>query len=183
MAYLTLVVNPADDIAAKRVVNVPRRGVGKSTVERVEQFAREMDMPFLDAAELAIVDPELRASTQRALGEFVGLLKEARPYAGDVYKRQGCHLGCGILMYTDDEGRLVKVEGDPENPFNQGRLCVRCLDLPEVVYSPDRILHPLKDVYKRQDQPLASNCPPHDPQPTRRTAEPSPTDPDPPTRP
>ena len=58
MAYLTLVVNPADDIAAKRVVNVPRRGVGKSTVERVEQFAREMDMPFLDAAELAIVDPE-----------------------------------------------------------------------------------------------------------------------------
>ena len=47
-------------------------------------------------------------------------------------------------MYTDDEGRLVKVEGDPENPFNQGRLCVRCLDLPEVVYSPDRILHPLK---------------------------------------
>ena len=68
MAYLTLVVNPADDIAAKRVVNVPRRGVGKSTVERVEQFAREMDMPFLDAAELAIVDPELRASAQRARG-------------------------------------------------------------------------------------------------------------------
>ena len=86
MAYLTLVVNPADDIAAKRVVNVPRRGVGKSTVERVEQFAREMDMPFLDAAELAIVDPELRASTQRALGEFVGLLKEARTYAGDLRK-------------------------------------------------------------------------------------------------
>ena len=60
----------------------------------------------------------------------------------DVYKRQ--HLGCGVLLYTDDDGRLVKVEGDPENPFNQGRLCVRCLDLPEVVYSPDRILHPLK---------------------------------------
>ena len=86
MAYLTLVVNPADDIAAKRVVNVPRRGVGKSTVERVEQFAREMDMPFLEAAELAIVDPELRASTQRALGEFVGLLKEARTYEGDLRK-------------------------------------------------------------------------------------------------
>ena len=64
MAYLTLIVNPADDIAAKRVVNVPRRGVGKSTVERVEQFGREMDMPFIEAAELAIVDPELRASAQ-----------------------------------------------------------------------------------------------------------------------
>ena len=40
MAYLTLVVNPADDIAAKRVINVPRRGIGKTTIERIEQFAR-----------------------------------------------------------------------------------------------------------------------------------------------
>ena len=46
MAYLTLVVNPADDIAAKRVINVPRRGIGKTTIERIEQFAREMNMPF-----------------------------------------------------------------------------------------------------------------------------------------
>ena len=102
MAYLTLVVNPADDIAAKRVVNVPRRGVGKSTVERVEQFAREMDMPFLDAAELAIVDPELRASTQRALGEFVGLLKEARTYAGDLRKV--------IEMIIDKSGLVTALE-------------------------------------------------------------------------
>lgn len=63
---------------------------------------------------------------------------------GCAWSAPGCHIGCGVLLYTDDEGRLVKVEGDPENPFNQGRLCVRCLDLPEVVYSPDRILHPLK---------------------------------------
>ena len=102
MAYLTLVVNPADDIAAKRVVNVPRRGVGKSTVERVEQFAREMDMPFLDAAELAIVDPELRASAQRALGEFVGLLKEARTYAGDLRKV--------IEMIIDKSGLVTALE-------------------------------------------------------------------------
>ena len=45
---LTLVVNPADDIAAKRVINTPRRGIGKSTVERIEQFAREMDMTFME---------------------------------------------------------------------------------------------------------------------------------------
>ena len=48
MAYLTLVVNPADDIAAKRVVNVPRRGIGKTTIERIDQYGREMNMPFLD---------------------------------------------------------------------------------------------------------------------------------------
>ena len=38
--------------------------------------------------------------------------------------------GCGVLLYTDKDDKLVKVEGDPENPFTQGRLCVRCLDMP-----------------------------------------------------
>ena len=84
MAYLTLVVNPADDIAAKRIINVPRRGIGKTTIERIEQFAIEMDMPFLEAAELAVVDPELRASTRKAVAEFVGLLKDAQSYGGEL---------------------------------------------------------------------------------------------------
>lgn len=63
---------------------------------------------------------------------------------GSAWTAPGCHLGCGVLMYTDDEGRLVKVEGDPEHPYNAGRLCMRCLDLPEVVYNESRILHPMK---------------------------------------
>ena len=41
---------------------------------------------------------------------------------GCGWSAPGCHLGCGVLLYTDDDGRLVKVEGDPENPFNQGRI-------------------------------------------------------------
>ena len=86
MAYLTLIVNPADDIAAKRVINVPRRGIGKASIERIEQFAREMGMTFMEGAELAIVDPELRASTRQSIGEFVGLINEARTYGGDLRK-------------------------------------------------------------------------------------------------
>ncbi len=84
MAYLTLVVNASDDLAAKRVINVPRRGIGKTTIERVDQFSREMDMCFMDAAELVVVDPEVRASTQRAVGEFLEIIKEARTYSGDL---------------------------------------------------------------------------------------------------
>ena len=84
MAYLTLVVNPADDLAAKRVVNVPRRGVGKTTIERIEQFARELDVPFMDAVELATSDDELRPATRKALQEFADIFIEARGYEGDL---------------------------------------------------------------------------------------------------
>lgn len=60
----------------------------------------------------------------------------------------GCHDNCGILMYVKD-GILAKVEGDPENPYNQGRLCPRCLAVKEMLYHPDRLTHPLKRVGKR----------------------------------
>ena len=45
----------------------------------------------------------------------------------------GCHNACGLLVYSKDN-KIIKVEGDPDSPFNQGRLCVRCLSLPKVVH-------------------------------------------------
>lgn len=56
----------------------------------------------------------------------------------------GCHEGCGVLLYTDENDRLVKVEGDVDHPFNEGRLCMRCLALPDVVYSEKRLQYPMK---------------------------------------
>lgn len=56
----------------------------------------------------------------------------------------GCHaVGCGVKLFVKDN-KLVKVEGDPDHQLTQGRLCVRCLDLKEAVYHPDRILYPMK---------------------------------------
>jgi len=68
---------------------------------------------------------------------------------GSAWSGPGCHLGCGVLLYTDKDGKLVKVEGDESNPFNEGRLCVRCLTLPEVVHHKDRLKYPMKRVGKR----------------------------------
>ncbi len=54
-----------------------------------------------------------------------------------------CHGGCGALLHVKD-GRLVRVEGDPDSPFNKGNLCIKGLSTPELVYHPDRVLFPLK---------------------------------------
>ena len=104
MAYLTLVVNPADDIAAKRVINVPRRGIGKTSVERIEQFAREMGMPFLEAAELLIVDPDTRAATRKSVAEFVTLIKTARSYEGQLRRV--------IETIVDDSGLIGALQAE-----------------------------------------------------------------------
>ncbi len=60
----------------------------------------------------------------------------------------GCHNSCGLLLYVKD-GKLEKVEGDPLSPFVNGKLCVRCLDLPEAVNHPDRLKYPMKRVGER----------------------------------
>lgn len=63
---------------------------------------------------------------------------------GSAWSGPGCHDGCGVLMFTDKDGKLVRVEGDPDNPYNQGRLCCRCLALTEAVNHEDRLRYPLK---------------------------------------
>ncbi len=60
----------------------------------------------------------------------------------------GCHDGCGVLYYVKD-GKLEKVEGDPDNPFNQGTLCMRCVAMPEYVNDPTRLGHPMKRIGER----------------------------------
>ena len=52
-------------------------------------------------------------------------------------------VGCGMYLTVKD-GKVVDVEGDPDHPITQGRLCVRCLTLPEYMYSEKRVLSPLK---------------------------------------
>lgn len=61
-----------------------------------------------------------------------------------MWSPPGCHpVGCGLKLYVKD-GRLEKVEGDENNPITKGRLCARCLALPDYVYNPSRIVYPMK---------------------------------------
>ena len=86
MAYLNLVVNPANDVAAHRFNNVPKSGIGKTTVEHIDYVARETGITFLQAAELCIADDQIRSATRKAIAEFVALIHEAQGYAGDLRK-------------------------------------------------------------------------------------------------
>ncbi|MDP2917770.1 MAG: molybdopterin-dependent oxidoreductase [Dehalococcoidia bacterium] len=60
----------------------------------------------------------------------------------------GCHGGCGVKLYVKN-GKVTRVEGDENHPWNQGRLCVRALAMTQYMYHPDRITHPMKRAGKR----------------------------------
>ncbi|MFP6690555.1 MAG: molybdopterin-dependent oxidoreductase, partial [Alphaproteobacteria bacterium] len=53
-----------------------------------------------------------------------------------------CPDSCGMLSHVEG-GRIVKVSGDPEHPITQGFLCGRYQHYEEVIYHPERVLHPL----------------------------------------
>lgn len=69
----------------------------------------------------------------------------------DVYRNMqwtgpGCHEGCGVLFYVKD-GKVDHIEGDPNDEFSRGRLCMRCLNMvDEAINNPTRLGHPLKRV-------------------------------------
>lgn len=62
---------------------------------------------------------------------------------GSAWSAPGCHLGCGVLIYSDGD-KVVRVEGDPDNPYNQGRLCPRCIAVDQIINNDKRITHPMK---------------------------------------
>ncbi|OGA12518.1 MAG: hypothetical protein A3H32_05935 [Betaproteobacteria bacterium RIFCSPLOWO2_02_FULL_63_19] len=60
----------------------------------------------------------------------------------------GCHGGCGQKLHVKN-GKLVRIEGDENHPWNQGRSCPRVLAMTQYMYHPDRITRPLKRVGAR----------------------------------
>ena len=64
---------------------------------------------------------------------------------------------CGMLVTVDD-GRLVSVAGDPDNPDSHGFLCVRGQASREIVDNPRRLLHPLVRSRRGSDDWRRATC-------------------------
>jgi anaerobic selenocysteine-containing dehydrogenase len=56
---------------------------------------------------------------------------------------RSCHGGCGVIAFAKD-GKVIKVEGDPDSPISHGTMCAKGLAITQLAYHPDRILYPMK---------------------------------------
>ncbi|MDN6409335.1 MAG: UvrD-helicase domain-containing protein, partial [Tetragenococcus halophilus] len=77
MAYLTLVVNPSDDLSFRRVVNVPKRGIGNATVSKLTAIAEMNDVSLYEAA-LDAQNTNLSARAANNLEAFAQMIQDFR---------------------------------------------------------------------------------------------------------
>jgi DNA helicase-2/ATP-dependent DNA helicase PcrA len=74
LAYLRSLVNPDDQVAVKRIINEPKRGIGDTSLGHVDRFAEANRISFLDALRRADDIGALNARAQRSIAEFVALI-------------------------------------------------------------------------------------------------------------
>jgi len=84
LAYLRLALAPYDSVSLKRVVNVPRRGIGDVSLERLDAFAGARGLSLYDAMAAPEGLEQFPKQAQRAAGEFVALIERLRDRAGRV---------------------------------------------------------------------------------------------------
>src|SRR5690606_38954780 len=100
-AYLRLIVSEDDDLAFERIVNVPRRGLGDTSVQKILQAGRLQGISAMAAARQLIASDELQARTRTALANFIRDLDRWRALAAQT---SHAHLTETVLEesgYTD----------------------------------------------------------------------------------
>jgi DNA helicase-2/ATP-dependent DNA helicase PcrA len=88
VAYLRLIANPRDEISLLRVINVPSRGIGKTTITGLTGYAAGNGLSLMDALRDASGVPGLSPRAVKSVAAFVDLLDELR--------------GCAATMDVDD---------------------------------------------------------------------------------
>lgn len=80
-AYLRLILSEDDDLAFERIVNVPKRGLGDTSVQKVLQIARETGVSAMTAVRDLITSDELQARTRTAFANFIRDIDRWRQFA------------------------------------------------------------------------------------------------------
>lgn len=77
LSYLKTIANGKDDLAVRRIINVPKRGIGMTTIGKVQQYALEHDISFFEALENAEQIPSIGRAAVK-IRPFVELITEMR---------------------------------------------------------------------------------------------------------
>ena len=75
LAYMRVMVNPTDTVALKRIVNVPKRAIGDTSIAHIDRFIESEEISFWEGLVRADENARLSSRAQRSVKEFVGLME------------------------------------------------------------------------------------------------------------
>jgi DNA helicase-2/ATP-dependent DNA helicase PcrA len=115
IAYLEIVANPANDLKFERIVNVPKRGLGDTTVKRIHDLARASEMPMYHAARLMTESDDLGGKARKSLADLLAAFERWRAQIATMKHTELAEL---IL---DESGYTAMWQAD-KGPQAQSRL-------------------------------------------------------------
>jgi len=118
LAYLRLLANPADSVSLARIINVPARGIGKSTAEQIEMLARERGIALWEACEAVSGGKLLGARAEAAVGAFVRLIGELR----ENLAARGVHETLNELLDRTGYRQMLSADAGVDSESKLGNL-------------------------------------------------------------
>jgi len=123
LSYLKTINNGVDDLAVRRIINVPRRGIGQTTIDRVSDYAMQNNISFYDALLHASSIPGIGRAVKK-LEEFTAMIENLKQKAKKAYQYPSAPDYTFTDLFdelTDLTGYIedIKAEGDLEA---EGRL-------------------------------------------------------------
>lgn len=117
IAYMRLVANPMDDIAFDRVVNSPKRGIGKATMDKIKSVANYCEKSIFQYVESEAIADTLSGKASRGMNEFLEIIREYSEEkenlrVSDIY--EGLLIKSGYLKALEDQ-RTAEADGRIEN--------------------------------------------------------------------
>ncbi|MFM8382076.1 MAG: DNA helicase PcrA [Actinomycetota bacterium] len=108
VAYVRVVANPADEVSIKRVLNTPKRGIGDTSVGRLDVFAKDEGIAFIEALRRS-GEAGVTGAARRGIESFLEAIDEV---AGDIAAEEQPHAGAVLERILRRSGYLAEFEED-----------------------------------------------------------------------
>ena len=116
MAYLKVVVNPDDDMAALRVINTPRRGIGATSIQKIQTYALHNGLSFFSACEACVMEEGIfTAKVRNALVEFTSAIEHGRHIDGELDEVVEAIIDRSGLIRALETEHTIEADGRIEN--------------------------------------------------------------------
>ncbi len=123
LGYLKLIYNGRDGQSFNRVINSPKRGIGKTTLEKLQDHADAKNLSLLDAAATAAEIPDVSSKTQKQLMQFAHMVHLWQSKAKEIVDPQkDFSISKLVEMVIRDTGYLQKLQEDAESARDEQAL-------------------------------------------------------------